>query len=146
MGQIKTLTCIIDSLYDDLSHRKEYSDQLKKLKEEGQEEAIKTIYEAYFIFAVMWSYGATLSEDKISFNNILKSVSKVRFPEQGQCFDYFFDPLQGTWVPWSTKVKKYDMNDDVLFNNIVVPTAETVRQKFLLDMHVKYKKGVLYVG
>jgi dynein heavy chain len=28
----------------------------------------------------------------------------------------------------------------------VVPTAETTRQKFILDMHVKNKKGVLYVG
>mmetsp|Transcript_9659 Transcript_9659/g.9349 ORF Transcript_9659/g.9349 Transcript_9659/m.9349 type:complete len:126 (+) Transcript_9659:148-525(+) len=45
-----------------------------------------------------------------------------------------------------TKVNKYDVNEDILFSNIVVPTTETVRQKFLLDMHVKYKKGVLYVG
>lgn len=27
-----------------------------------------------------------------------------------------------------------------------MPTAETTRQRFILDMHVKYKKGVLYVG
>jgi len=93
MGQIKTLTCIIDALYDELTTRKDYHDQFKKLKEEGKEEDIKQIYEAYFIFAVMWSFGAALSEDKISFNNILKSISKVRFPDQGQCFDYFYDPL-----------------------------------------------------
>jgi dynein heavy chain len=127
-------------------HRKDYIDQIKKLKEDGKEDEIKTIYEAYFIFAVMWSFGAALSEDKISFNNILKSMSKIKFPEGGQCFDYFYDPLQLNWVHWMTKVKKYDTQDDQLFNNIVVPTSETVRQKFILDMHVKNKKGVLYVG
>lgn len=75
----------------------------------------------------MWAFGATLLEDKISFNNALKSVSKVRFPEVGQCFDYFYDPLQLSWVHWSTKVKKYDSVGEGLFNNIVVPTAETTR-------------------
>jgi len=33
-----------------------------------------------------------------------------------------------------------------LFNNLVVPTAETTRQAVLLDMHVASKKGMLYVG
>jgi dynein heavy chain len=108
MGQIKTLTCIIDALYADLTGRKDYHDQLKKLKEDGKEDDIKMIYEAFFIFAVMWSFGAPLTEDKISFNNILKSNSKVKFPDAGQCFDYYFDPLQLTWVHWITKVKKYE--------------------------------------
>ena len=44
-----------------------------------------------------------------------------------------------------TKVRKYEPGDG-LFLNIVVPTAETTRQRFILDMHVKAKKGVLYVG
>ena len=44
-----------------------------------------------------------------------------------------------------TKVKKYEPTDG-LYTNIVVPTAETTRQRFIIDMHVKAKKGVLYVG
>ena len=43
-------------------------------------------------------------------------------------------------------MKKFDGGGEGLFNNIIVPTAETTRQRFLLDMHVKAKKGVLYVG
>jgi hypothetical protein len=41
----------------------------------------------------MWAFGAPLTEDKISFNNMLKNVSKIKFPDVGQCFDYFYDPL-----------------------------------------------------
>jgi hypothetical protein len=64
--------------------RKDQHDFLKKLKEEaGREEDIKQIYEAMFVFAVMWSFGASLTEDKISFNNMMKSMSKVRFPDLG---------------------------------------------------------------
>ena len=29
---------------------------------------------------------------------------------------------------------------------MVVPTAETARQRFLLDLHVKARRGMLYVG
>ena len=146
MAHMKTLTCIIDALINELYSNKHYHDQVKALKEAGKEDDIKQIYEAYYIFALMWAFGATLLEDKISFNNMLKSASKIKFPDQGQCFDYFYDPLSLNWVHWSTKVKKYEAIGEGLFNNIVVPTAETTRQRFLLDMHVKAKKGVLYVG
>lgn len=75
------MTTIIDALYNELYSRKDYHDQIKQLKEQGKEDEIKQIYEAYFIFAVMWSFGASLTEDKISFNNMMKSVSKIKFPE-----------------------------------------------------------------
>jgi dynein heavy chain len=29
---------------------------------------------------------------------------------------------------------------------LVVPTAETARQRFLLDLHVNARRGMLYVG
>jgi len=29
---------------------------------------------------------------------------------------------------------------------MVVPTAETARQRFLLDLHVNARRGMLYVG
>jgi dynein heavy chain len=41
------------------------------------------IYEAFFIFAVMWSFGACLTDDKIGFNGMMKSVSKIKFPDAG---------------------------------------------------------------
>lgn len=66
---------------------------MKKLKEENKEEEIKQIYEAFFIFAGMWAFGASLDEDKISFSNGWKSASKIKFPEGGTCFDYFYDVL-----------------------------------------------------
>jgi dynein heavy chain len=39
-----------------------------------------------------------------------------------------------------------DPNYECLFSNLVVPTAETTRQRFLLDVHVRAGKGILYVG
>jgi dynein heavy chain len=40
----------------------------------------------------------------------------------------------------------FDRDYDGLFQNLVVPTAETARQKYLLDLHVKKRRGMLYIG
>ena len=57
---------------------------MKKYKEDNNEEKIKEIYEAIFIFAGMWAYGASLDEDKLTFSNHWKGAAKVKFPDQGQ--------------------------------------------------------------
>ncbi len=121
---------------------------MKRIKEEGgYEEAIKVIYEGFFVFAMIWSFGGPLTDSKISYNGLLRALaSRVKFPDGNLIYDYFFDVLKGTWSLWSEKVKPFDPNYDGLFNNLVVPTAETTRQKFLIDVHRKTRKGLLYVG
>jgi hypothetical protein len=84
----------------------------------------------------MWAFGATLSEDKIVFNGTVRSTSKVKFPEGGSCFDYRFDIHELAFVPWADSVPKFNSEElDQLFPSIVVATAETVRQKYILDIH-----------
>jgi len=150
MQAITTLTTIIDYLYDDLFVNKETVEYFKRLKEEGTsnfEDAIKIIYEGFFVFAMIWSFGGPLVDAKISFNGVLRAnASRVKFPDGNLVYDYFFDPMKGTWSLWSEKVKPFDPNYDGLFANLVVPTAETTRQKFLIDVHRKTRKGLLYVG
>jgi hypothetical protein len=93
MGQVSSLCCIIDYLYNNLNSNKPLHDMMKRYKEDNKEDEIKTIYEAFFVFAGMWAYGASLDEDKLSFSNLWKGMSKVKFPDVGQCFDFFYDPL-----------------------------------------------------
>jgi len=81
MGMIQSLTCIIDRLNDRLHKEKKHYDHLKKLKEEEKVDEVKAIFEGFFIFALMWSFGASLDEDKLSFSNGLKGMSKIKFPE-----------------------------------------------------------------
>jgi len=147
MAQVSSLTCIIDHLYTTLHKVKAQHDLLKRLREENKEDEIKQLYEAFFVFAAMWAYGGSLDEDnKGNFSKSFMSVSKVRFPEGGQCFDYFYDPIEACWRHWGGSVEQMNKDYEGLFNNLVVPTAETTRQRFLLDLHVNARKGILYVG
>lgn len=78
------MCCIVDALYNQLSERKDYATYIKGLKAEGKNDDIKVIYEAFFVFAFMWSFGAAVDEGKIQFSGALKSRTKVKFPEQNQ--------------------------------------------------------------
>jgi dynein heavy chain len=144
------LTTIIDFLYDDLFVNKETSEYLKRLKEEGPaqyEEAVKIIYEGFFIFGMIWSFGGPLVDSKIRFNGLLRGMAgRVKFPDGFQVYDYFFSVVQGQWSLWSESVKPYDPNFEGLFANLVVPSAETTRQKFLINVHRKTRRGLIYVG
>jgi dynein heavy chain len=98
---------------------------------------------------MIWSFGGPLVDAKISFNGQLRGMAgRVKFPDVGLVYDYFFDVLKGDWTHWSEKVPAFNQDSlgAELFANLVVPSAETTRQKFLIDVNRKFKKGILYVG
>ena len=96
---------------------------------------------------MIWSFGGCFVDAKISYNGVLRAMAaRVKFPDGSLVYDYYFDVLKGTWSLWSEKVKPFNPEYDGLFSNLVVPSAETTRQKFLIDVHRKTRKGIIYVG
>lgn len=140
------MTTIIDYLYERLHTDKAQLEHLKALKEEGNKDAIQGIYDAFFAFASFWSLGGGLDEDKNAFSNNFKALSKKKFPEAGQVFDYYYDPTKDDWVGWDSVTPPMDKEFEGLYQNLIVPTSATTCQRFLLNIHVLAKKGMLYVG
>ena len=64
---------------------------------------------------------------------------------QGLVFDYFVDDKSGNMVLWATKVPvfTYVPGD---FANLFVPTVETTRLTYLLNLLVSNKHHVMLVG
>lgn len=148
MGSYQSLTCMIDYQYNMLYETKENQELLKRLKEVPEEfnEKLKIIYEGFFSFAFIWSFGAAISEDKIAFSNQVRAMTKIKFPEGGLVFDFYFDLKTLQYEPWSQRVDPFSSDFDGLFQNLVVPTAETTRQNYILDIHRSIDKSVLYIG
>jgi dynein heavy chain len=145
MGFVNTLTCFIDALLN--NNTKETMEALKTMSTEEQ----KLVYEAYFIFAMMWTIGGAIADDKLTnyrkqFAGNMKMLAKVKFPDAGECFEYRFEATQKEWVHWENWIIKYEPIAEKMYQNIIVGTVEMERMKYILDLHIARQKPVLYVG
>ncbi|NXP46066.1 DYH7 protein, partial [Heliornis fulica] len=118
-----------------------------------------------FAFATVWSIGGTCDGDsRIVFDNFLRetlagkseinpvpaSVGKWECPfeEEGLVYDYMYELKgRGCWVHWNRFIKNINCSDiNVKIQDIIVPTMETVRYTYLMDLFITHGKPLLLVG
>jgi dynein heavy chain, axonemal len=61
-------------------------------------------------------------------------------------FDYLFDITSGSWRAWEKLIDTSPIPRDASFRKIIVPTVDTVRYTFLLDLAVRHNFPALMVG
>ncbi len=61
-------------------------------------------------------------------------------------FEYFFDASKECWISWKRLVPKYQHNPERKFYEILVPTIDTCRSDWLLQLCYRIKRPVLFVG
>ncbi|XP_060766195.1 dynein axonemal heavy chain 1 [Neoarius graeffei] len=125
------------------------------------------LIEPWFIFSLIWSVGATGDADsRQCFSAWLRdkmTQEKIRlcFPEEGLVYDYRLDDAgisqlhedeedenrrEVQWVNWMKYANNIVITPETSYADIIVPTADTVRMSFLLDMLLSNKKPVLCLG
>ncbi|XP_051667332.1 dynein axonemal heavy chain 1 [Manacus candei] len=142
---------------------------IKGIKTIPREKAARMgeLIEPWFIFALIWSVGATGdAQSRMAFSSWLRSkMSKEKiqllFPKEGLVFDYKLDDagLSSTeedvdeevtrevhWEVWLDPTAKFTMVPDTNFCDVIVPTMNTVRMAFLLELLLTNYKPVLCIG
>ena len=117
--------------------------------------------ESYFLLALYWSLGAALVEDsRVKFDAYVKKIAQLtEVPGPGPVagpgeipshyptlYEYSFDREQLKWVPWSDKIPTYDHQPGKKFHDILVPTVDTVRNTWLLQLMLDIRRPVVLVG
>ena len=103
--------------------------------------------------ALYWSLGAGLMEEgREKFDAFvkeyaalpIKSVDDDKLAGAGEIpgveatvFEYFWDNDKVGWVPWVQLIPEYVHHPELPFNKILVPTVDTVRTTWILDILVK---------
>mmetsp|Transcript_166710 Transcript_166710/g.405134 ORF Transcript_166710/g.405134 Transcript_166710/m.405134 type:complete len:2545 (+) Transcript_166710:2-7636(+) len=128
------------------------------------------VLEAVFTYAVMWAFGGSLIVDqhgnhRKNFHELLVGMMGARkFPaeelaEGATCFDYYFDPRatgedgeDGAWVHWKNKVPVFEPTPigpnpgETAFSSISVETVDSVRMTNILDLMMRNKHPIMFVG
>ena len=112
----------------------------------------KEDYELYFAWCCVWAFGGALFKDQLvdwreEFSKWWVTEFKtVRFPPQGNVFDYFIRPEDKKFVSWAEKVPEFTYDAEKPVSSAMVHTAETTRIKFWMDKLIELGQPTLYVG
>ena len=108
--------------------------------------------DALFIFALIWSIGATTNEDgrKLFDVYLRKELFANKFswlfPHEGMVYDYVFLVTSKKWSKWISIIDNYEIDSKLAFSEIIVPTTDSVRNTYLLDLLLPCDKHILMVG
>ncbi|XP_043471037.1 dynein beta chain, ciliary [Leptopilina heterotoma] len=112
----------------------------------------KDDYELYFVFAAVWAFGSSMFQDqtvdyRIEFTKWwVNEFKQVKFPAQGTVFDCYIDQETKTFVPWSQRLPRFELDPDIPLQAVLVYTAESIRIRYFLDLLMNEKHPVMLVG
>ncbi|XP_068576471.1 dynein axonemal heavy chain 1 [Cebidichthys violaceus] len=129
-------------------------------------ERLKELIEPWFFFSLVWSVGATGDAASCKHfsawlkNKMAEEKVQLYFPEEGLVYDYRLDDAgisnfeddkedeerKVQWVSWMKYAKSVVITQETNYADIIIPTADTVRMSFLMDMLLTNKKPVLCIG
>eukprot|EP00798_Chlamydomonas_sp_ICE-L_P012761 gene12761-16012_t len=129
------------------------------------------LLEGAFLFAMIWSVGATTDgEGRTKFDEFFRNMCmgvvpdfyKIWVPEKkpnlvvqpipyddgkSTVYDYKFDQVSMDWVTWTSTIDvKLDLPVDTQFSEIIIPTKDSARYTYLLDLALTHNQPLLMVG
>ncbi|KAM9347669.1 dynein axonemal heavy chain 7 [Symphorus nematophorus] len=163
---VKSLMNLMDCMMD------EFHDEAKM--KSMNEKNIFSWLEGIFVFCLVWSVGAScddsgrekfdavvrevlngpLSEETRACHGILATVEAppkqltVPLPTEGSVYQYrFIKEGPGRWELWTDELKSApSICKDMQFNEIIVPTENTVRYMALMELLVTHQKPTIFIG
>uniref|UniRef100_A0A671W0U7 Dynein axonemal heavy chain 7 n=1 Tax=Sparus aurata TaxID=8175 RepID=A0A671W0U7_SPAAU len=163
---VKSLMNLMDCMMD------EFHDEAKM--KSMNENDICSWLEGIFVFCLMWSVGSScddigrhkfdavvrevlngsLSEETRACHGILATVEApakqltVPLPTDGTVYQYrFIKEGPGRWELWTDELNTAPpICKDMQFNEIIVPTENTVRYMALMELLVTHQKPAIFIG
>nr|XP_042905569.1 dynein axonemal heavy chain 7 isoform X2 [Parasteatoda tepidariorum] len=117
-----------------------------------------------FMFSTVWSIGATCDEQsREKFSDFLKILTigensnypiptevgmkiDCTFPKELSVYDYkFMIRGRGQWFSWRDSIVPLTTTN-ISMRDIIVPTVDTVRSSYLMDLGIRHKRPLLLIG
>ncbi|XP_045030294.1 dynein axonemal heavy chain 7 isoform X2 [Daphnia magna] len=120
--------------------------------------------QASILFALTWTIGGALeSESQIKFDTFIRSLLsgkseafpyptsagrwECHLPSDGTLYDYVYEYKQrGQWRQWAETVRNIPIPDAKSLRELTIPTVDTARYSYLLDLSLASRTPILLVG
>ena len=123
--------------------------EIKKVNADQIDDLASMIPQLWF-FSAFWSIGTTTTlKGKELFNKFWRDKMKkhnVSFPEEKLVYDYYFDRNTKNWISWFETVPEYNVDISLSFNEILVPTQDSIRMKYIVRQLLTSGNHVLTPG
>ncbi|MCP4297104.1 MAG: dihydroorotase, partial [Proteobacteria bacterium] len=109
-------------------------------------DALAGMIKQIFTLCFVWSLGATTTQlGRERFDKWIRDQMKVQnidFPEDKTVYDWFWNAEKKDWVSWFSIIPEYKVDIKMPYNEIVVPTLDSIRMKYIIKTLVKNMKHV----
>ena len=111
---------------------------------------LETMISQLWVYSVIWSIGTTTTLDgRMKFDKFFREkIAKIgiEFPEEKLVYDYKFNIETKEWQYWMDTISEYQVDIKVSYNEIVVPTVDSIRMKFFTKLLIMNNKHCLTPG
>ena len=105
------------------------------------------LLEKWFAFALIWSVGASVNEEgRNIFDYNMRDIESM-FPHNASVYDYYINPEKQEWALWEEKIGGiYKPPANIPYHKMFVPTADTTRNRYVIQMLQKHNNNILACG
>ncbi|KAJ1555349.1 Dynein heavy chain 7, axonemal [Nowakowskiella sp. JEL0078] len=154
IGMVNSLIRLLDCSMDSM--------KLLTIEQNAKKQNLTLRLESLFLFAMIWSIGGSVdSPGQVKFDNFIRNLLQqasptsigVPIPFDNLVYDYTFKVDDGgtygendQWIPWLSTIQHSSIPLDAEFNDIIIPTKDTTRYSYLLDLMIQNNKPILLIG
>ena len=70
----------------------------------------------------------------------------AKLPEKVNIFDMFYNSEKLIWQNWSQTVPAFVIPKNISYNDLIIPTNDSIRHNYFLNLNVKNHMHVLFCG
>lgn len=147
IGLVNSLMRLLSCHFDDLSRR-------SAAETDGMLILTQRL-ESWFIFSLVWSLGGSLDiASRAKFDVMLRRTVNVQkvpielgLPPTGSLYDYVYSTGEPEgWIMWISTINPLAIPVEAKFSDILIPTNDTARYNYLINMMISHFIPVLLVG
>jgi len=99
----------------------------------------------FFAFSFIWGLGGSYSTKGYRYiDQIIRRHFNKAIPPQETSFEYYINPETMKFEQWQVPEFEYDPSSP--YFSILVPTIDTCRYSYIMDICIKMKKPIFFTG